>query len=196
MEQKINKELLQEAACLIIEAIGEDLQDPNFTDTPSRFAKSFESLFKTKYQVDNEVHTILKTSFPSGGYEGMIFCTGIRTYSFCPHHLLPITYDSSIGYIPSKSGKVLGASKLPRIIDLFCKRATLQEELTTVICNTLQEYLEPEGIALVMKGTHDCMRIRGVMQQNSKFETSEMRGSFRTNQATRDEFFHLINVRG
>jgi len=135
---------------------------------------------------------ILSTSFPSAGYKGMIFCTGIRTYSFCPHHLLPITYDTTIGYIPSEQGLVLGASKLPRIVDLYGHKALLQEELTSTICSVLEEHLKPEGIAIVMKGVHDCMRIRGVMQQNSKFETSEMRGAFKNNPSTREEFFHLI----
>ena len=192
METERSQTMFEEAAKLIIEGMEEDPNDPNFIDTPKRFAKAFMSLFKSTNQINKEVKTILLTSFPSAGYSGMIFCTGIRTYSFCPHHLLPITYDTTIGYIPSEKGYVIGASKLPRLVDLYCRRALLQEELTTLICDVLQSSLKPEGIALVIKGTHDCMRIRGVMQQNSKFETSEMRGAFKTNQATRDEFFHMI----
>lgn len=192
METFSSIECFEQAARLIIKGMEENENDPNFVDTPKRFAKALTTLFKSNLQIEKETRDILKTSFPSAGYEGMIFCTGIRTYSFCPHHLLPITYDTTIGYIPSKNGYVIGASKLPRIVDLYCRRALLQEELTTRICDVIDGSLKPDGIALVIKGTHDCMRIRGVMQQNSKFETSEMRGAFKTNQATRDEFFHMI----
>lgn len=182
---------LEFAANLIIEAIGEDVTDANFRDTPKRFAKAFSTLFHTESQIQHQLEGILKTSFPSK-YNGMIFCKGIKTYSFCPHHLLPIAYDTTIGYIPSKEGLVIGASKLPRLVELFCKRAMLQEDLITIIADTIQKRLNPDGIAIVMRGEHGCMRIRGVKQQESTFEMSEMRGAFEQNQATRDEFFHLI----
>jgi len=190
--ETVSEKKLELAAEFIISAIGEDKNDPNFIDTPKRFAKSFLSLFKTREQVEEEVSAILNTAFPSGGYDGMIFCTGIRTYSFCPHHLLPIEYETTIGYIPSAEGKVIGASKLPRLVDLFCKRAMLQEELTKSVADAITNFIHPDGIAVVIKGKHDCMRIRGIKQQDSKFETSDMRGSFRDNAATREEFFHLI----
>jgi GTP cyclohydrolase I len=190
--ETVSEKKLKLAAEFIISAIGEDKNDPNFIDTPKRFAKSFLSLFRTKEQIEEEVSVILNTAFPSGGYDGMIFCTGILTYSFCPHHLLPIEYETTIGYIPSAEGKVIGASKLPRLVDLFCKRAMLQEELTKSVADAITNFIHPDGIAVVIKGKHDCMRIRGIKQQDSKFETSDMRGSFRDNAATREEFFHLI----
>jgi len=185
-----DQEKLKLSAEAIIKAVGEDINDPNFKDTPNRFAKAFAFLFKTPKNIEDEVAPIMKTSFPTQ-YNGLIFCDGLEFTSFCPHHLLPIRYEVTIGYIPSE-GMVIGASKLARVVELYCKRAMLQEELTYKIADTIEEYIKPVGVAILIIGYHDCMRIRGIMQKKSRFKTSEMRGSFKTNPETREEFFHLI----
>ena len=182
------------AALEILEGCGYDITDDNFSGTISRFAKAMDSLIWSQDRIDLAIQNIMDVGFPTT-YNGMIFCKNIRTYSFCPHHILPITYDTHVGYIPRKEdGIVLGASKLVRLVDILCKRMVLQEQLTRDIANILMEEARADGVAVVMKGQHDCMRIRGVMQQNATFDTSEMRGSFIENQKTRDEFFHMIMV--
>lgn len=181
----------EEAARLIIEASGGDLSDPNFKETPDRFARAMSSLFWSKKKIKKELKRHMKVEFPSS-YDSMIFMLNIRTYSFCPHHLLPITYDTNIGYIPSKKGGVIGASKLARIVDILGKRPIIQETLNADIADCIQKAINPRGIAVIMEGVHDCMRIRGVAQQNAKFSTSVLRGNFMKNQSTRDEFFHVV----
>ena len=180
------------AAYEFLMGAGVDLTDDNFKGTVQRFAKAMDSLLWEEDRIQTEVDQIMDIAFPTG-YHGMIFCKNIRTYSFCPHHILPVTYDTHVGYIPkAEDGLVLGASKLARLVDILSKRMVLQEDLTREIADVLMEEARAEGVAVVMKGVHDCMRIRGVMQQNSTFDTSEMRGSFRDNPKTRDEFFLLI----
>ena len=185
------KELLKLAAYELLTACGADLNDKNFSGTPERFAKAMDDLIWPQERIDAEIEKIMDVAFPSE-YQGMIFCKNIRAYSFCPHHILPIAYDVHVGYIPEKDGLVLGASKLVRLVTTLCKRFVLQEQLTKDIADTLVEHIRPDGVAVVMRGVHDCMLIRGVMQQNSTFDTSEMVGSFRENPKTRDEFFHMV----
>ena len=132
---------LKMSAANIIEAVGEDLDDPNFKETPNRFAKAFSFLFKNPKVIELEVAEVMKTSFPTQ-YDGLIFCDGLEFTSFCPHHLLPIKYEVIIGYIPSE-GMVIGASKLARVVELYCKRAMLQEELTRTIADTIEKYIKP-----------------------------------------------------
>jgi len=189
---KVDYILLKKAAELIIEAIGESQLDPNFAGTPDRFARAFSSFFMLPAEIEQQMEEILSVSFPTKGYRGMVFCTGIEVVSWCPHHLLPVLYDITIGYIPSENGKLLGASKLARLADILCKRAVLQEDLTNHIASSIEGLTEADGVAVVVNGRHDCMRIRGIKQMNSVFKTSEMRGSFKTNPETREEFFHLI----
>lgn len=111
----------------------------------------------------------------------------------CPHHLLPVTYNISVGYIPNeKSGFVIGASKLPRLVEALAAQAIIQEELTTTIADQIQAHLKPTGVALVVSGQHLCMQARGIRQRGSSFETSDMRGAFRENESTRNEFFELL----
>lgn len=188
---------LKLAAYLIITASGNDIQDPNFVGTPDRFKRSMSTLMLTDEEIQDELDN-MQVEFPTT-YGGMIFKKNIRVYSFCPHHILPVTYDMHIGYIPKqkKNGKkcgVLGASKLVRIADVLSRRMVLQEQLIMDIADHIQKKVNPAGIAIVMTGVHDCMRIRGVKQQNSTYDMSEMRGSFKQNKATRDEFFHMIMV--
>lgn len=171
---------------------GVDLVGPNFEDTPNRVSKAYDEILGGLKDTDNKIKNVLNTAFPSEGYSGIIFCSSIKTFSLCPHHLLPVEYEISIGYVPSSEGKVLGASKLPRIAEILSKRPVLQEGLTNDIANALS-FVNPLGVAVVVSGVHYCMRMRGVRQQ-STFETSVMTGSFKEHDSTRNEFFELLKV--
>ena len=188
----MDKNLLRGGVELILEGlIGENWKDdPNFTETPERAVRAYAEIF-SGYEEKN-LGTFFEKAFPAKGYQSMIFCSGIRVYSMCPHHLLPVTYEMAIGYIPSEAGKVIGASKLPRLAEYLAARAIVQEEFTDELANAIEKYLAPAGIAIVCSGQHLCMSMRGVKQRNSTFETSEMRGSFRDHISTRNEFFSLL----
>jgi len=170
--------------------MGLDISDPNFTDTPQRVAKVFRELLSGEKDTNKQVDEILKKRFPSTGYRGIIFSPNILTYSLCPHHLLPVKYTTALGYIPSDSGYVLGASKLARIVEVLSHRAVLQERLTTDIVSYL-DAIQPKGVAVVISGEHFCMRARGVKQQ-ATLETSAVTGVFKTIPEARKEFFDLL----
>lgn len=170
--------------------LGLDLNDINFKDTPKRVARAYYEIFEGVKNTRQQVEEILSTAFPSEGYETLIFCPDIKAFSMCPHHFLPVEYDVTIGYIPSVKGQVLGASKLPRLVELLAKRPVLQEVFTTDLANYLNE-LSPIGVAIVVSGVHFCMRMRGVKKMTS-FETSAMRGVFMDKPEARKEFFDLL----
>lgn len=171
---------------------GLDLDDENLKDTPKRVARAYSEIFSGIKDTDKKVQSILSTAFPSEGYDSIIFCANIKTFSMCPHHFLPVEYTTALGYIPSNSGRVLGASKLARIVELLSKRPVLQEKLTKDIIKAL-DTIQPTGTAVVISGVHYCMRMRGV-KQDSTFETSAMGGSFMERPETRKEFFDLLTL--
>lgn len=187
-----NERIIQKATEMLLDGLGLDLNDPNFKDTPARVMRSYRETCDGLVNLENKLEQILKTSFPSDGYNGMIVETGITVYSLCPHHLLPVSYSLDIGYIPSKNKEVLGASKLSRVADILGRRPVLQETFTLDILQCF-EHVSPEGVAVIVSGRHQCMRCRGIRQKDSMLHTSLMTGSFRENQATREEFFHLVN---
>ncbi len=171
--------------------------DPNFKDTPDRMAKAYGELLQ--YEQDDRrneaINSIFEKIFPSKTCN-MVFAPNIHVFSMCPHHLLPVRYNITIGYIPqwfrAKDRKVLGASKLYRLAEVLAKRAILQEDLGAEIVQTLESYLSPQGVACVISGIHDCMTVRGIKNDGS-FETSEMTGAFKDNDSTRSEFFSLLS---
>ena len=171
---------------------GLDLSDENFKDTPKRIARAYREIFSGLKNTDEKINEVLSTSFPSEGYNSMIFCPDIVAYSMCPHHLLPVEYKVTIAYIPSNEGKVLGASKIPRIIDILSQRPVLQEKFTTDLIKTFEK-INPIGVAVVVSGIHYCMRMRGVKKQTS-FESSAMSGVFMKEASTRKEFFDLLRL--
>jgi GTP cyclohydrolase I len=174
----------------IIEAVGEDLQRPGLKDTPKRAARAFEFLTRGYHQsVDDVVNQAL---FPSDSSE-MILVQDVELYSLCEHHLLPFIGKCHVAYIPT--GKVLGLSKVARIVDLYARRLQIQESLTTQIAETIMEVTEAEGVGVIIEARHMCMMMRGVEKQNSLMKTSAMLGSFRTEQKTRDEFLSLLQMR-
>ncbi len=174
----------------IIEAVGEDLERPGLVDTPKRAAKAFEFLTRGYHQsVDDVVNNAL---FPSDSSE-MVLVQDIELYSMCEHHLLPFIGKCHAAYIPT--GKVLGLSKVARIVDVFARRLQIQEALTSQIASTIMEVTGAEGVGVIIEAQHMCMMRRGVEKQNSVMKTSAMLGSFRDSQKTRDEFLQLLQMR-
>lgn len=174
----------------IIAGIGEDLERPGLKDTPKRAAKAFEFLTQGYNQsVDEVVNNAL---FPSDSNE-MVLVQNIEMYSLCEHHMLPFIGKCHVAYIPT--GKVLGLSKIARLVDMYARRLQIQESLTTQIAETILEVTEAEGVGVIVEAQHMCMMMRGVEKQNSLMKTSAMLGSFRSDQKTRDEFLSLLQLR-
>ncbi|MEH6587849.1 MAG: GTP cyclohydrolase I FolE [Halioglobus sp.] len=174
----------------IITAIGEDLERPGLVDTPKRAAKAFEFLTRGYNQsVDEVVNNAL---FPSESSE-MVLVQDVELYSLCEHHLLPFIGKCHVAYLPT--GKVLGLSKVARIVDLFARRLQIQESLTTQIAQTIMDVTDAEGVGVIIEARHMCMMMRGVEKQNSIMKTSAMLGSFRDSQATRNEFLQILQLR-
>ncbi len=173
----------------IIESIGEDLSRPGLVDTPKRAAKAFEFLTQGYRQsVDEVVNDAL---FPSASSE-MILVQDIELYSLCEHHVLPFIGKCHVAYIPT--GKVLGLSKVARIVDVYARRLQIQESLTAQIAETVMEVTNAEGVGVIIEAQHMCMMMRGVEKQNSLMKTSTMLGSFRSEHKTREEFLSLLQM--
>ncbi|MGY8776256.1 GTP cyclohydrolase I FolE [Spongiibacter tropicus] len=181
---------MEKAFAKIIEEIGEDLSRDGLVDTPKRAAKAFEFITRGYRQSIDEV--VNNALFESDANE-MVVVSDIELYSLCEHHLLPFIGKCHVAYIPN--GKVLGLSKVARIVDLYARRLQIQEGLTTQIANTVQDVTGAEGVAVIIEARHMCMMMRGVEKQNSVMRTSAMLGVFKENQATRAEFMALINKR-
>tara|TARA_R100000687_G_scaffold12481_1_gene9933 strand:- start:910 stop:1470 length:561 start_codon:yes stop_codon:yes gene_type:complete len=172
----------------IIKAVGENPEREGLLDTPKRAAKAFQFLTEGyRRSVDDIVNNAL---FESDCNE-MVIVSDIEMYSLCEHHLLPFIGKCHVAYIPS--GKVLGLSKVARIVDLFARRLQIQEQLTTQIAKTVQEVTSAAGVGVIIEAKHMCMMMRGVEKQNSVMRTSAMLGEFQNNQATRQEFLSLIS---
>ncbi|MDT7042232.1 GTP cyclohydrolase I FolE [Candidatus Nitronereus thalassa] len=171
----------------LLTVLGEDPKRSGLEETPKRVAKAF-SFFTKGYQenVDDLVNGAL---FPID-YDEMVIVRNIDFFSLCEHHLLPFFGKCHVGYIPDK--KVVGLSKIPRIVDVFSRRLQVQERLTVQIAETLQAKLKPVGVGVVVEARHLCMMMRGVEKQNTLAVTSHMLGAFRKQQQTREEFLKLI----
>ncbi len=178
---------MKEHFASIIASVGEDLTRPGLADTPERAAKAFQFLTRGYHQTLDEV--INGALFPSDSEE-MIIVKDIELYSLCEHHLLPFIGKAHVAYIPT--GKVLGLSKIARIVDMFARRLQIQEQLTVQIAECMQEITGASGVGVIIEAKHMCMMMRGVEKQNSSMKTSAMLGSFRSNQATRNEFLSLL----
>lgn len=179
---------MEDAYKKIIQACGEDLERPGLLDTPKRAAKAME--FLTQGYRQNLDDVINNALFPSDSRE-MVIVKDIELYSMCEHHLLPFIGKAHVAYIPN--GKVLGLSKIARIVDMYARRMQIQEQLTTEIAETVREVTGAEGVAVVIEAKHMCMMMRGVQKQNSVMKTSSMLGIFRSNQSTRAEFLSLVS---
>ena len=177
--EKITKDLLIE--------IGENPDREGLIKTPLRVSKSWRYLV-SGYQ--KTIEEVVNGAIFNVDNQDMIIVKDINYYSLCEHHLLPFMGKVHVGYIPN--GKVLGLSKIPRIIDIFSRRLQLQERLTHQIANSITDFLNPKGVGVVIEGEHLCMRMRGVEKQNAIMQTSSMTGIFTKEKKTREEFLNLI----
>ena len=171
----------------LIETIGEDPTREGLLYTTQRVAKCLE-YFSEGYRAD--VNNIINEAVFHEDCSEMVVVRDIEFFSMCEHHMIPFFGRAHVGYLPN--GKVIGLSKIPRIVDMFSRRLQLQERLTSQVANTLEEVLTPIGVAVVMEGRHLCMQMRGVEKQNSYASTSAMLGQFRKSAETRAEFLSII----
>ena len=171
----------------LLSAIGEDPSREGLLNTPRRVEKSLQFL-TSGYRED--VDAMLNNALFTVDYNEMVIVRDIDFYSLCEHHMLPFFGKCHVAYIPNR--KVVGLSKIPRLVDIFARRLQVQERLTNQIANTLLEKIDPLGVAVVTEATHLCMAMRGVEKQNSVAVTSAMLGAFRTDARTRAEFLDLI----
>ena len=180
--QDITKSLLLE--------LGENPNREGLLKTPKRVEKAWK-FFSKGYHDD--IEKITNGAIFTEDARDMVIVRDIEFFSLCEHHLLPFFGKAHVGYIPN--GKVIGLSKIPRIIDMYSRRLQVQERLTNQVANAIKEILDPYGVAVVMEGKHMCMQMRGVEKQNSFASTSAMRGRFRESVETRSEFLSIINKR-
>ena len=172
----------------IIEAIGEDLTREGLVDTPKRAAKAFKFL---NNGYDKTLDEVLNDAVFTSDTEDMVIVKDIELYSLCEHHLLPFIGKCHVGYLPN--GKVLGLSKVARVVDMYARRLQIQEQLTRQIADAIEQAVGARGVAVVIEAKHLCMMMRGVEKQNSVMTTSAMKGIFRESISTRTEFLNLIN---
>jgi GTP cyclohydrolase IA len=168
--------------------IGDNPERDGLLETPARVTKAFEEHFKGYHEDPEE---ILQTTFEeTDGYNKMIVLRGIRFESHCEHHMAPIIGKAWIAYIPR--GRVVGISKLARVVEVYAKRLQIQEKMTAQIGNAIERVLRPEGVAVVLKAEHHCMTTRGVMKPGTDLVTSHMTGAFLDNAMTRQEFLSMV----
>jgi len=178
---------MESAFATIIQSVGEDLNRDGLRDTPKRAAKAFEFLTQGYRQ---SVEEIVNNALFESDCNEMVVVNNIELYSMCEHHMLPFIGRAHVAYLPQ--GKVLGLSKIARIVDMFARRLQIQETLTVQIAETIQSVTGAAGVGVIIEAKHLCMMMRGVEKQNSVMRTSAMRGTFRTDSATRSEFLSLV----
>ncbi|HCT98876.1 MAG TPA: GTP cyclohydrolase I FolE [Methylococcaceae bacterium] len=172
----------------IIQAVGEDLTREGLVDTPKRAAKAFKFL---THGYEKTLDEVLNGAIFTADSEDMVIVKDIELYSLCEHHLLPFIGKCHVGYLPQ--GKVLGLSKVARVVDMYARRLQIQERLTKQIADAIEQATGARGVAVVIEAKHLCMMMRGVEKQNSVMTTSSMKGIFRKEINTRSEFLNLIN---
>ena len=173
----------------ILEGLGEDPSRQGLVKTPYRAAKAMEFLTSGYHQT---VDDILNRAIFDEDYDEMVIVKEIEFYSLCEHHILPFWGKCHVGYLPRK--RIVGLSKIPRIVDMFSRRLQVQERLTREIAESLETALDPRGVAVVMEGRHLCMMARGVEKQAPVMTTNVMRGTFREDSSTRAEFLRCIQI--
>jgi len=185
----MDKEAIKIAVTSIIKAIGDDPQREGLADTPRRLADMFEELFSG---MKEDPASVLNVGYEIGHRE-MVILKDIPFYSMCEHHFLPFFGVVHIGYIPDIEGRVVGISKLARVVEIIAKRPQIQERMATDIANTIEKGLHAEGVAVVIEAEHMCMTMRGIKKPGSNVVTSALRGSLRKRAASRAEFLELIS---
>ena len=184
-----SREQATEAVKTLLAYTGDDPSREGLVDTPKRVIKAYDEFF-AGYKED-PVEVLSRTFEQVEGYDEMVIVKGIRVESHCEHHMVPIIGVAHVGYIPNK--KVVGISKLARMVDLFGKRLQTQETMTAQIADTIEKVLNPKGVAVVIDAAHMCMTTRGIHKTETSTVTSRMLGTFRKNANTRAEFMNLIS---
>ncbi len=182
----MNTDKIEPLVQQILRELGENPEREGLKNTPSRVAKSYQTLFSGYNKDPKDILTV----FDDEKYDEMIVVKDIEFYSHCEHHMLPFFGKAHIGYIPN--GKIVGLSKIPRIVEIFSRRLQNQERITQQIASCLMELLQPKGVGVVLEAKHFCMMARGVEKQNSSVRTSAMKGIFKEKDNTRSEFLALI----
>lgn len=181
---------MQEAVRRLLEGLGEDPEREGLRNTPRRVEKALRFL-ASGYEAD--IDAVINGALFTVDYSEMVIVRDIDFYSLCEHHLLPFFGKCHVAYVPQ--GRVIGLSKIPRLVDVFARRLQVQERLTNQIADVIRDKINPLGVAVVMEATHLCMAMRGVEKQNSYAVTSAMHGVFREDLRTRSEFLELIRNR-
>ena len=191
MENKdINEKVISEHFKEILEkGLKIDLNNPNFKETPERIARAYKEIFVGIEHIQRDIKKMFTKSFPTN-YKGIILEKNITVFSMCPHHLLPVKYNISVGYIPN--GSVIGLSKLARVIELLAKKPELQETFTEEIVNLLEKNLHTKGVICMVKGDHYCMQMRGVKHKEVSTITSAAKGIFLDQPEMELKFYNLI----
>jgi GTP cyclohydrolase I len=190
--QKPSREEAEDAVRVLLRWAGDDPTREGLLDTPSRVVRSYEEFF-SGYSADPG-QLLARTFAEVEGYDEMIVLNDIRFESHCEHHMLPIIGKAHLAYLPSH--RVVGISKLARLVEMFARRLQIQEKMTAQIADTLQEILEPRGVAVVVEAQHQCMTTRGVHKPGVAMVTSRMLGAFREDSRTRREFLTMIKLQG
>jgi GTP cyclohydrolase IA len=191
-EQKIEtpKESIAELMRKVIALVGEDTEREGLRKTPERFEKALKFLTSGYHQ---NLDTVLNGATFSVSYDEMVVVKDIEFFSLCEHHLLPFFGKAHVAYLPSK--RVLGLSKIARLVNMYARRLQIQERMTSQIAEAISEKISPEGVGVIIEARHLCMQMRGVEKQHGQAVTSAMLGSFRHNKQTRDEFLSLVRNR-
>ena len=193
-EDKIYKEevteALSESFSKVIDSLGEDKEREGLKKTPERVAKAMQFL---THGYDLDPDSIIDQAIFHEEYSEMVIVKDIEVYSLCEHHMLPFFGKAHVAYIPD--GKIVGLSKIPRVVDAYARRLQVQERLTIEIRDCIQRTLSPKGVAVVLEASHMCMQMRGVQKQNSVTTSSAFTGLFLKNDATRKEFINLVQAK-
>jgi GTP cyclohydrolase I len=185
---EMDLELIEDAVYKILVSVGEDTEREGLQRTPLRVAKAYQELL-SGYRTDPI--ELLNDAIFDVSYDEMVIVRDIEFYSMCEHHMLPFLGRAHVAYLPK--GKVIGLSKIPRIVDMFARRLQVQERMTRQIADLLDELLHPKGVAVVIEGLHLCSVMRGVKKHDARMTTSAMAGAFRANLSTRQEFLDNIS---
>jgi GTP cyclohydrolase I len=185
-QEKINKKDIKAAVEKILLAIGEDVDRDGLIDTPKRISEMYAEIFEG-LNIDPSIY--LNVDFEVA-HDEMVILRDIPFYSMCEHHFLPFHGEAHVGYIPD--GRVVGISKLARVVEGFARRPQLQERLTSQVAETIMDSVKPDGVAVVIEAEHLCMTMRGVRKPGSRMVTSAMRGQFKKSDVTRSEFLALV----
>ena len=188
LKSNVEKEDAEEAVRTLIKWIGDDPEREGLIDTPKRVIKSFQEHFAGYFQDPEEI--LLKTFEQTEGYDDMVILKTIDFESHCEHHMLPIIGQASIAYFPNK--RIVGISKLARIVNLYAKRLQTQEVMTSQIINSIEKYLKPLGSAILIEADHHCMKTRGVHKKDTSMSTIQFRGCFENDKSLQDRFLNMV----